>query len=60
MNISLMLFILGIIFISMGYSEQLKPSCSRGVDIKYIPRSIYDEMMESKAYTEKDNESLLA
>jgi len=55
-----MLFILSIIFISMGYSEQLKPSCSRGVDIKYIPRTIYDEMMESKAYTEKDNESLLA
>tara|TARA_B100000780_G_C20896463_1_gene356751 strand:- start:178 stop:357 length:180 start_codon:yes stop_codon:yes gene_type:complete len=58
MKISLFLFILGILSITSGYAKQMKPSCKKGLNIKYIPRNVYDEMMTGKAYTEKENESL--
>ena len=54
MKLSLILFIMGIICISAGYAKQMKPSCSSGIDIKYLPRSVYDEMAQGRAYTEKN------
>jgi len=53
MKLSLILFILGIICISAGYAKQMRPSCSSGIDVKYLPRSVYDEIAQGRAYTEK-------
>jgi hypothetical protein len=38
MNISLMLFIIGIIFIIIGYTHQVSPSCDKGLNIELIDR----------------------
>ena len=48
MRISLLLFIMGILFITAGYAHQVKPSCSKGIDIKFVPRDVYDEIMLNK------------
>ena len=52
MKISLLLFILGILLISAGYAQQMAPSCDKGIEVKYLPRNVYDELERSKPYTE--------
>ena len=54
MRFNLILFIVGLLFIISGYAHQMRPSCEKGVEIKYVPRNIYDEIMKSKPYTEED------
>tara|TARA_Y100000389_G_scaffold687_1_gene701 strand:+ start:251 stop:439 length:189 start_codon:yes stop_codon:yes gene_type:complete len=52
MKISLVFLIMGILFITAGYAKQMKPSCAKGLEVKYVPRTVYDEIMQGKAYTE--------
>jgi len=52
MKISLLLFILGILLITAGYAHQMKPSCETGVEVKFVPRDVYDELESSRPYTE--------
>jgi hypothetical protein len=44
MKVSFILFIVGLIFLIMGYANQLKPSCKERVTVKYVPRHVYDEI----------------
>lgn len=46
MRLSLLLFVLGILFVLAGYLNQIKPSCEKGVDIKIVPRNVYDQIIE--------------
>ena len=41
------------LFITAGYAHQMKPSCEKGIDIKYVPRNVYDEIMQGKPYSEE-------
>ena len=52
MEITLILFVLGIILITAGYAQQMSPSCDKGIDIKYVPRDVFDELDSSIPYTE--------
>ena len=52
MKITLILFIVGILLITAGYAQQMKPSCEKGIEIKYIPRNVFDQLEESKPYSE--------
>ena len=52
MKTSLIFLIMGILFITAGYAKQMKPSCDKGIEVKYLPRTVYDEMMQGKAFTE--------
>ena len=52
MKVSLLLFILGTLLITAGYAKQMKPPCSQGIEVKYVPRTVYDEIMQVTAYTE--------
>lgn len=52
MKITLLLFILGILFITAGYAHQMKPSCEKGIEVKYVPRNVFDQLEESKPYSE--------
>ena len=52
MRLNLILFTLGILFITAGYAHQMRPSCEKGIEVKYVPRSVYDELEKSKPYTE--------
>ena len=53
MRITLLLFIMGVLLITAGYAHQMKPSCEKGIDIKYVPRNVYDEIMQGKPYSEE-------
>ncbi len=52
MKLSLILFITGMLLITAGYAQQMKPTCEKGIEVKYIPRNIYDQIEESKPYSE--------
>ena len=54
MKISLIFLIMGILFITAGYAHQMRPSCQKGVEVKYVPRDVYSEIMKSKPYSEED------
>lgn len=61
MNFVLIMFITSILMISIGYAKQMKPSCDKGLEIKYVPRTVFDEISQGKAFTEMDgDDNLLA
>ena len=47
MNLSLFLFIIGIVLISYGYVNQLSPKCNDRLITKYVPSHIYDDIVAS-------------
>jgi hypothetical protein len=51
MKLTFLLFTMGILLITAGYAKQLKPSCKKGIEIKYLPRNVYDQLEESKPYS---------
>jgi len=54
MKFHFILFIVGILFITAGYAKQMKPSCDKGVEVKFVPRAVFDEIRQETAYTETD------
>ena len=52
MNVSLMLFVTGMLLITAGYAQQMKPSCEKGIEVKYVPRNVFDQLEDSKPYSE--------
>ncbi len=49
MNIILLLFVIGIILISIGYANQQNPRCNLGSEIRIVPRDVYDEIILDSA-----------
>ena len=47
MRISLLLFIIGSIFIIIGISYQISPSNKIHREIEFVPRPVYDELVMS-------------
>ena len=45
MNLSLVLFVLGILFIVIGYTNQISPHCNQDIKVRVIPRQVYDEIL---------------
>ena len=45
MNISFLLFIIGIIFFIIGYVNQMTPDCKDKQRVKFVPRDVYDNMV---------------
>jgi len=43
-SISLLLFILGVLFIVIGYTKQVTPGCNEGKKIKLVNRSEFAEV----------------
>tara|TARA_A100001015_G_scaffold302494_1_gene390753 strand:- start:325 stop:546 length:222 start_codon:yes stop_codon:yes gene_type:complete len=54
MKFHFIVFVVGILFITAGYAKQMKPSCSQGVEIRFVPRNVYDQISQNKAFTESD------
>ena len=46
MRLSLILFVIGIIFIASGYTQQLDPDCDKKTRTKVVPRHVYDEIIK--------------
>ena len=45
MKLSLLLFIIGILFFVAGYTQQLNPGCKRGTEVRIVPRNVYDQII---------------
>ena len=46
MRLSLLLLIIGVIFITAGYTNQLDPGCKKGSEVRIVPRNIYDQIIQ--------------
>ena len=45
MKLSLLLFIIGVLFITAGYTHQLNPECNEGSEVRVVPRNVYDQII---------------
>ena len=47
MNLSFLLFVIGIVLISYGYVNQISPKCNDRLVTKYVQGHVYDDIIES-------------
>ena len=57
-NLTLIVFLMGIFFITGGYANQMKPTCKDGTEIKYVTKDLYDELSQEKPYMENHLQTL--
>ena len=53
MNIALILFTIGIIMVVAGYTSQISPHCNADVQVKVVPRTVYDEILHNQELTDQ-------
>ena len=46
MRLSLLLFIIGLLFITSGYVSQADPQCKQGTEVRIVPRNVYDQIID--------------
>ena len=59
MNISLILFTLGIIMIVSGYTNQIAPKCNQDIKVRVIPRQVYDEILNNNTLVDEVYKDML-
>ncbi len=59
MNVSLILFTLGILFITIGYTNQISPQCNQQPQVKVVPRPVYDELLLNQELTDQVYQDML-
>lgn len=47
MRLALILFVLGIMMVVAGFVNQVAPKCKEGVEIRIVPRGVYDEIVSN-------------
>ena len=52
MNLSLVLFTVGVIMITAGHTNQKYPQCTQDIQVKVVPRRIYDEILMNQELTD--------
>ena len=45
MRYELLLLIISILFITIGYANQVTPKCNNNIEIKYVPMDIYNKLL---------------
>ena len=48
MNLSFILFIIGILCMVSALANYHKKNCNNDIEIKYVPRDVYDEILKNK------------
>ena len=46
MRLSLLLLIIGLMFITSGYVSQMDPGCKLGSEVRIVPRNVYDQIIK--------------
>jgi hypothetical protein len=59
MNIALILFTLGILMVVAGYTNQISPHCNTDIQVKVVPRPIYDEILHNQELSDQAYKDLL-
>lgn len=53
MNIPLILFTLGIIMVTAGYTNSISPHCNQDIKVRVIPRQVYDEILNNNTLVDE-------
>ena len=51
---SFVLLVIGLICITAGYVNQIAPQCKKGVEVKIVPRNVYDQMIKDSVLSQTD------
>ena len=54
MKLSIVLFLIGITMIGLGVARQMTPPCKDRVDVRYVARNIYDDLLRNSPKTNAD------
>ena len=46
MRLTLLLFALGVLLVVAGYTQQLDTKCENNVEVRIIPRNVYDQLIK--------------
>jgi len=46
MRLSLLIFVIGVIFVTSGYIQDKDPHCKPKTEVRIIPRNVYDQLIE--------------
>lgn len=49
MRLSLIMFVIGVLFVVKGYTLQLDPKCNEKPLVKVVPRTVYDEIVKNSS-----------
>ena len=55
MKLSILLFVVGITMIGLGITRQMTPQCKDRVDVRYVARNIYDDLLRSSPRPPEDS-----
>lgn len=50
MRYDLLLLIISILFIGIGYANEVSPKCNEEIQVKYVPIDVYDQISMDKPY----------
>ena len=53
MNIALILFVIGVIMVVAGYTNQVSPHCNSELKVKIVPRNVYDDILYNQELTDE-------
>lgn len=45
MKLNLFMFVIGILLVVAGYTQQLDNGCNNELEVRIIPRNVYDQLM---------------
>jgi len=51
--LSLIVFLIGVYMIGFGYMQQKGEQCKNKIEYKFVPRSVYDQMLFDDDLTQK-------
>jgi hypothetical protein len=54
MKLSIVLFLIGLTMIVLGISRQLAPRCSDKVEVKYVARHVFDDLLRTSPPTNQN------
>ena len=46
MRLSLLMFVIGVIFVVSGYIQDNDPHCKPKTEVRIIPRNVYDQLIQ--------------
>ena len=45
MKLNLFMFVFGVLLVIAGYTQQLDTGCNNNLDVRIIPRNVYDQLI---------------
>ena len=59
MNLSFILFTIGVLMVVAGITMETTPTCNQDPRVKIVPRKIYDEILHNQELTDEIYQDML-